>query len=210
MLIAQTGINGSVKRYGASPPGDQTAAAKLLRDQINERIAQLDRQEENLYDLAAGEDGPKDRLRARLARIAAERSRLSDELEQADDRLEVGAALLEAALNLLKNPEELYWQSGPKARRSLNQAIFEKLYVFEDEVTGHVLRRPFAELHGAQEVLRGGIENGVGKRRRHLMTPPVDRSPKADLLVAALSSGNGSSKTAMVGDEGFEPPTLSV
>ncbi len=142
-------------------------AAKLLRDQIDERIAKLYRQEENLYDLAADDDGPKVKLRARLAKIAGQRAKLEEQLEHSDDSLEVGAALLEAALALLKNPEEFYRQSGPKFRRILNQAIFEKLYVFEDEVTEHVLREPFAEMHEAETVIGAGNENGVGKRRRH-------------------------------------------
>ncbi len=37
------------------------------------------------------------------------------------------AALLEAALNLLNDPEELYRRSGDKGRRLLNQAVFERL-----------------------------------------------------------------------------------
>src|SRR4051812_44107748 len=40
---------------------DQTMAAKLLRDQISEHMAKLDRQEDNLLDLAGDTTGPKDK-----------------------------------------------------------------------------------------------------------------------------------------------------
>ena len=143
-------------------------------------------------------------MRSRLRRIAAERAKLEEQLERTDDRLEVGAALIDAALELLRDPEEMYRQSGEKYRRILNQAIFERLYVDDNEVTDHVLREPFAELHEAQERLPVG-HSSVGRRPR--AERAVDQT-KADLLVAALSSG-GSSKTAMVGEGGFEPPTAS-
>ena len=181
---------------------DQTMAAKLLRDQIAEHMAKLDRQEDNLLDLASDTAGPKDKVRARLRKIRAEREKLAEQLEHADDRLEVGAAVIEAALDLLNDPEELYRRSAPKYRRLLNQAIFVKLYVDDNEVTDGVMREPFAELHAAQaSVAVDG--RPIGKRRRP--EAAIDQT-EADLLVAALSGG-GSSKTAMVGEGGFEPPT---
>ena len=72
-------------------------------------------------------------------------------------------------------------------------------------VHDHVMREPFAEMHEAQ----ASVDlNGrpIGKRRRP--ENAIDQT-EADLLVAALSGG-GSSKTAMVGEGGFEPPTTST
>jgi site-specific DNA recombinase len=116
--------------------------------------------------------------------------------------LEVGAAVIEAALDLLNDPEELYRRSTPKYRRLLNQAIFVKVYVDDNEVTDHVMREPFAQMHTAQASI--AIDGQpIGRRRRP--EPAIDQT-EADLLVAALSGG-GSSKTAMVGEGGFEPPT---
>ena len=181
---------------------DQTMAAKLLRDQIAEYLAKLDRQEDNLLDLASDIAGPKDKLRRRLRKIRAEREKLEEQLEHSDDRLEVGAAVIEAALDLLNDPEEMYRRSAPKYRRLLNQAIFVKLYVDDNEVTDHVMREPFAEIHAAQGIV--DVDGRpIGRRRRP--EAAIDQT-EADLLVAALSGG-GSSKTAMVGEGGFEPPT---
>ena len=184
---------------------DQQGAAKLLRQQITDHLAKLDRQEDNLLDLASDTTGPKDKVRSRLRQIAAERAKLEEQLERTDDRLEVGAALIDAALELLRKPEELYRQSGEKNRRLLNQAIFEKLYVDDNEVTDHVLREPFAELHEAQARLPIG-QSSAGRRPR--AARDVDQS-KADLLVTALSS-QGSSKTAMVEVMGLEPTTSTL
>jgi hypothetical protein len=78
-----------------------------------------------------------------------------------------------------------------------------KLYVDDNEVTDHVMREPFAEMHAAQaSVDLDG--RPIGKRRRP-EEAAIDQT-EADLLVAALS-GRGSSKTAMVGVPGFEPGT---
>ncbi len=181
---------------------DQTLAAKLLREQINEQLAKLDRQEDNLLDLVGEQDGPKDKLRNRLNKLAGQRAKLQEQLANSDDSLEIGAQLLEAAMELLKQPDELYRQSGPRYRRLLNQAIFDKLYIDQRDVTDDVLREPFQELLEAQARISGG-HLGVGKRRRG---EDAQSQTKADLLVAALSGG-GSSKTAMVELMGLEPTT---
>jgi len=177
---------------------DQTSAAELLRDQITARLTKLDKQEENLYDLASEHDGPKDKLRSRLNKIATERTRLQEALDETDDSLAIGAATIDAALKLLDNPLELYRQSGPKFRRTLNQAIFDKLYVYQDEVTDHVLREPFADLIEAQIKVGAMNNDGVGKRRRPQTEPvALTETTNADLWVRVLS-GHGSYTNEMV------------
>ena len=162
---------------------DQTKSAKLLRDQLKSRIAKLDLQEENLYDLAAEHDGPKDRLRSRLSKITAERYRLQEALEASDDTLEVGAATIEAALTLLDNPYHLYRRSSEKFRRLINQALFDKLFIIEDEVVDHEFREPFAELVEAQiRIGQTERETGVGRRRRADQPVHVTETKNADLL----------------------------
>jgi hypothetical protein len=43
-----------------------------------------------------------------------------------------------ACLELLRNPYDLYKRASDQIRRRLNQAIFERIYVFNEEITGHV------------------------------------------------------------------------
>jgi len=59
--------------------------------------------------------------------------------------------LIEACLTLLTNPQELYRRCDDEKRRLLNQAIFLKLYVDHDKITGHELHEPFARLHAVKE-----------------------------------------------------------
>jgi hypothetical protein len=40
--------------------------------------------------------------------------------------------MIENALVLLKDPQRLYERMAPEHRRLLNEALFEKLYLFED------------------------------------------------------------------------------
>ncbi len=184
---------------------DQTLAAKLMRDQIKERLAKLDRQESNLVDLAADGALPNAKIRERLRGIADDRTKLEDQLEGCDDQLEVGAALIDAALRLLEDPETLYRESGPNFRRTLNQTIFEKLYIDDGEVTGAIIREPFGALKAVE--IAFATDPNLGRRRRR----PIDAAtaPTADLLVAALA-GKGSSKTLMVELRGLEPLTPSM
>ena len=183
---------------------DQPRAAKLMREQISTRIAKLDAQESNLIDLAADGSLPKVKIRERLHRIASERVKLERELEDCDDQLEIGAALIDAALRLLDDPETLYRESGPNFRRTLNQAIFEKLYIDQGGVTDTVMREPFAELKAAE--IAYAADPNLGRRRRPIPEPTASTT---DLLIAALA-GKGSSRSLMVRAGGLEPPCLAT
>jgi site-specific DNA recombinase len=186
--------------------GDQAQVAKLLRHQLTVQHAKLDRQEENLLDLASDGAVPKDKLRARLLRIQRDKEQIDGQLEQINDSLDVGAALVEEALRLLDRPQELYRRAGPKERRLLNQAIFSKLYIDDEDVTASVLAEPFAELVEAQDRVQALASSGEDAG-----STPTSNDPKskADLLVSALSVG-GWSKTAMVEVSGLEPPTSTL
>ena len=185
-----------IHRALADTLADRENSAKLRHGQLSNELLKLDRQEENLLDLASDAALPKTKLRARLARIQQQRLVLREELEQVDEGLAVGAALIEAAVQLLDDPEELYRQAGPDQRRHLNQAFFEKLYIDKGEVAGHVLAEPFGELVDAQQSV---IERGSAQEST---SSASDTNP-----FLAIVQVRGSSKTVMVGAEGLEPPT---
>ncbi len=117
-----------------------------------------------------------------------------------DDRLQASAGLIEAALDLLHEPEELYRLSSDKGRRLLNQAIFERLHIDESEVTDHRMTQPFAELHSVQQQL--------SEPRAKISTSAVVGQPMDALLLSAVSLRGGSSKSAMVEAMGIEPTNL--
>jgi len=181
---------------------DQEGAAKLLHRQLTNQLLKLDRQEENLLDLAADGSLAKDKIRTRLTRVQRDRSKLQEELGGIDVGLEAGAAVIEAALDLLKDPEEMYRQMGPDQRRLLNQAFFEKLYIDDSEVTGLVLTKPFGDLVGAQQVLR--------EQRGSKKQDPTSGQASSVNPFLAIQYGKGSSKRLMVEVSGLEPPTSTL
>jgi DNA invertase Pin-like site-specific DNA recombinase len=185
---------------------DQEKASRLLRQQLSAQRAKLEVEEEHLLDLAAEGSMRKDRLNARILKVQAEQARVGEQLAKCAERLDVGAAVIEAALQLLENPQDLYRECGPKERRLLNQAIFVKLYVDAHDVTEGVMAEPFAELLAAQDYIEvhGPVNHGGELGEGHALF-----GTKAGLLITALSGG-GLNKTAMVEVMGLEPTTSTL
>ena len=92
----------------------------------------------------------------------------------------------------LQDPETLYRESDPNFRRTLNQAIFEKLYIDEGAVSGAIMREPFGALKAVE--MAYAADPNLGRRCRPTVDGPVSTT---DLLVGALA-GKGSSKTLVV------------
>jgi site-specific DNA recombinase len=185
---------------------DQERGARLLQQQRTAALKALDTKEENLLDLAADPAVPKEKIRQRLRAIAEEREQLAEELDRSETSLAAGAAVIEAALDLLESPEELYRQAGPTTRRLINQAFFTRLYVDGAEVSEEELAEPFDEILYFRRFNRWRYErrraleraNGAPRDAAH------ERVTSAGLLATALA-GWGSSKAAMVGRQGLEP-----
>ena len=134
-------------------------AALLVRTQhVRTKLAKLDVQEENLLDLIADGDIPSSKAKERLRRIAAERLELQALLEDGDDRLEAGAKVLNDVLDLLEKPGQLYERSNDQGRRLINQAIFSKLYIEQDEVTDDLLHEPFESVVDLDRAVRAEQE----------------------------------------------------
>ncbi len=186
---------------------DRDQATKLLEQQLTIQLARLDRQEENLLDLAADGDLPQAKIRQRLHRIAEQRERLQAQKADTDTQIDIGAALLEAALDLLGQPQELYRQSDDQGRRLLNQAIFERLYVGPHGIEGDVIREPFRDLITVQRAEQGGqiIDLRQADRNEQEATDVASCESLADLLVTAIHSDGGWNRAVMVDHPGVEP-----
>ena len=111
----------------------------------------------------------------------------------ADDILEA----LEEALRLLKNPEIAYRQAGSLTRRMLNQALFERILITEDGITGAVPAPWVAALHAV------ATKPGELDIRPDVAPEGPDRGQKA---VRRLLGGHGSNVDQMVRLRGLEPP----
>jgi site-specific DNA recombinase len=187
---------------------ERQKAEKLLARQLKVELSRLDKQEENLIDLAAEGGMAVTKVRQRLAEIKRKRDLVASRLNGQVQQLEVGVKLIEGALQLLRDPADMYLRMPPEGRQKMNQAVFEKLYVFDGEVTGIVFNTPFGDLLGAQEI---GKHSPTYERRAALpvfdwslsQADPEDLSePLAEVLI-----GDGLSKKVMVGAIGLEPMT---
>ncbi len=199
-------ITDVVRQHIAEVMADDNQAEELHRAQLQTELNRLDRQEENLLDLAAEGEVPAPKVRARLNAIASQRNKLGLELDRTANGLAVGAAVIHGALDLLDNPEELYRRCGPKQRQLLNQAIFEKIYVFEDEVVGQVFHEPFDELIPALDMVGRGMANLSGATKSF----EINREPTKTGLLATAFFGGGWSKPVMVEVNGLEPSASTL
>lgn len=140
----------AVHSHIESALNDQAAAQQLLRKNLEDQLAQLTVKEDNLLDLAADGSLPQDRIRQRLRDIARDRQCTTEQLSQVHGDLSSGRAFLDAHLDLLDNPYELYLHASEATRRKLNQAIFAHVYVAHEEVVGDDIRSPLRELLTAE------------------------------------------------------------
>ena len=189
-------------------------STQAIRERLDARLAALDTKEDNLLDLAADGDLPKDKIRERLIVLRDERAGIRRDIGRLDAELDTGRAVFGLALDLLDQPHELYRQAGPSVRRMLNQTIFAKFKLDGAAVAADEVAEPFDVIVSA-----GRAYDGPTYQRKR---PPVTMSgvvfyegvsaddlTSTDLLVLALG-GKGSSKSVMVELRGFEPLTPSM
>lgn len=141
---------GAVRTLMEAAVSDQIGAQKLLQEQTKAQLKRLAAQEDNLIDLAADGGIDTSRVRSKLRDIARQRKELEAELELISDDIAPGMAYIDAHLDLLQNPYELYRCASDATRRLLNQAIFKHIYVVNEEVTGDELNTPMRELLASQ------------------------------------------------------------
>ncbi len=154
---------------------DEETASDLLRRQLQTELERIDKQEENLLDLAAEGELATPKVRRRLNDLEAKRLKVQGELDRMSRELTEGGAVLNTALDLFEQPQELYRRLGPKERRVLNLEIFDRIYIDEHGVSGHVLREPYEDLVQAQEVVEA--QRALG--RTIPFTPTKTRTRKA-------------------------------
>ena len=186
-------------------------ASRLLARQLKAELDRLDKQEENLIDLAAEGGMEVAKVRKRLAEIQRKRDQVARRMGNQVEQLEVGIQLIEGALQLLHNPSDMYLRMTSEGRRKMNQAVFEKLYVFEGVVTEVVFQVPFGDLMGGQEIIRKSPTY-----ERKAAWPELDwsfsqlGSENLSEPLAGVFFGDGLSKGHMVGTEGVEPSLEAV
>jgi len=184
-------------------------STQAVRERLSARLAALDTKEENLIDLAADGDLPKEKIRERLIAIRCERESIRRDVERLDAELDTGREVFTLALSLLDQPQELYRQAGPQVRQMLNRTIFTKLKLDGTQVTDDELAEPFDVIVGAgRAYARRSYQRARTPQAVSLTWEDgsLDEMTSTGLLELALV-GTGSSKAVMVGAAGFEPAT---
>jgi site-specific DNA recombinase len=205
---------------------DQVGAQKMLQEQRSAQLTRLATQEDNLIDLAADGGIDTSRVRSKLRDITRQRKELEAELQSISDDIEPGMAYIDAHLELLTQPYELYRHASDATRRLLNQAIFTHIYVVNEEIVGDELRTPMRELLAAQRGWSAFEETGdetlsrelaIAEAMRHSGTGKTKQATVSDGLLHDFTSAllpnraetvGSCSKPFMVRHEGFEPPTF--
>ena len=84
-------------------------------------------------DLVGDPDWPREKISQRLRQIRDERERLRRQLANTErPELDAEREAIEILLDLLTEPRQLYRLASRRARKVLNQAFFERLYVDSD------------------------------------------------------------------------------
>jgi hypothetical protein len=195
---------------------DSESAQRLQHQQLRDQLAKLSANEDNLLDLAADGTLPQVKIRSRLREIEQQRVKLRAQLDTVTDDLSAGAVYLETCLRLLENPYELYRGASDETRRKLNQTLFSKLFIYNDEITGHEVTQPLAELLSAQEGYQAEPQQGAEAARAAAHRALGQHAPQrtsatqrggapslvVDDLLASVLGGDqqddGCSKTSMV------------
>ncbi len=192
---------------------ETTASLRLLREQLSVELARIDRQEENLLDLAADSSLDTGKVRTRLSRLQSQRKEIQGRLGNSDEHMAQGAAVLAMQLDLLQNPQELYRQLSDQGRRLLNQAMFEELLIDQDreeltiQVAGLTYTEPVRDLVLAARYYREQHQpERTANANRLTVTGEPERRTLAGLLFPVFQD-EGWNKTAMVELRGFEPLT---
>ncbi|HEX3795607.1 MAG TPA: hypothetical protein VHV57_14030 [Acidimicrobiales bacterium] len=189
---------------------EQEAATRVLDRQLRSELARLDKSEENLIDLAAEGSLTTPKVAKRLAQIAQERAKVEERFGGSIEHLSAGAELLEGAIQLLNDAKGLYLTMNEDQRRQMNQAVFEKLYVLAEQITGVKLTEPFDALIEAQLALKPSSGRG---RTFYFRPDQVQRRVREGIARESLTTlllDHGWNKPLMVEVKGFEPSASTL
>jgi site-specific DNA recombinase len=199
---------------------DSASATRLLRQDFIKKLKALDIKEDNLLDMAAAGDLAKDKIQQRLRDIEQQRRKLQEQLDGVVDDLPAAETYLDRCLDLLQDPYRLYMTASDHTRRRLNQAIFKHLFVYNEQITGHDIHSPLAELLAADkgwQVVQETDDAGTGRAaamaslKQHKTASPRTGGSVAlvDDLLRAVNARDVCSKRSMVRTEGLEPTRSS-
>uniref|UniRef100_UPI002025176C hypothetical protein n=1 Tax=Frankia sp. CiP1_Cm_nod1 TaxID=2897160 RepID=UPI002025176C len=215
--------------------------AELVSRQHSNRTA-LDRQEKRkkalqnqqlkLIEMRYADAISLEHLKSEQERITRELAQAQQVIDRCSTEIEAVMKVVEEALLLCANAHRLYLSAPPDVRRQLNQAVFARLWIMDDQVQCADLTEGFAHLLAPDPAARlaeaknsedakietrsrpgRGRGRSTGAQSASLeLVRPTDaiQRPHGPLPADATNPGpnrdRGSNVTVLVSEGGLEPP----
>lgn len=198
---------------------DETTTTREMHAALTRRLKELDDQEDRLIRLMRFGSMPEAKIRTELLDVQIERERAEAGLTQTSAELAAGAQVLNDALHLASDPQQLYQGADDATRRLLNETFYERFYLDDLEVVEDDKTPIMHELHDAHCAYRqhhAAVPDGLAlveeraghpAKRAALNGEPPQKDQSGPSLASVFSVA-GSTKAAHVGMTGFEPATL--
>ncbi len=135
------------------------------------RIKQLQDQQLKLMEARYADAISLDLLKTEQERISRELAGAQQVIEQCSTEINAVLQVVEEALLLCTDAHRLYLSATPDVRRQLNQAVFTRFWIINDQVQSADLTAPFAELLDPDLADRLKAET---KTARDLLTDALD------------------------------------
>jgi hypothetical protein len=111
-------------------------------------------------------------------------------------------ANLSVMIEFSKHCHAAYLKSPPNVRRMLNQAYFEKIYVYETDVVGEQ-REPFRSIHASTDRVEVVVTGTTGTTQLTSVGGKTKNPRHGDRV-------GGLRVNSLVGAEGLEPPASAM
>ena len=200
----------SVQRQIDEVLDDQAGSQRQLREQLQGQIARLQTRVDNLIDLVADGGLAGSKAREKITEIERERAGLEARLSTIEDDISVGADFIRGWLELLRDPYELYLNATNEMRRDLNQAIFKKIYVIDQDRAQSELQEPVRLLLEAQAEWAASFGLGIDAQDENDAEASLEDAETGEHRLETMEKAQSSSRRSLVPLEGLEPPTLSL
>lgn len=139
---------GQIKQALLDQLASQRSAADQERGFQQQRLHKLAAERKKLLEAFYSDSIPAELLKAEQARITSEMEQAKRRLSALSAEFDVIEANLAVAVEFAKHCQQAYLAGTPKERRQINQVVFEKLYVHDDQEVTSSMTEPFRSLLG--------------------------------------------------------------
>lgn len=143
-------------------PEQEKAQAIAQRD-----LLQLDKQSERLMQAYYADAIGLDQLKAEQSAIAALRANAQAEIDRHRTSRDLVLEKLDHLCTVLADAHRYYLAAPAAQRRQLNQAVFDYLYIEDDDLVGSDLTEPYARL------MSDTLESDLATERKRVLTAHV-------------------------------------